>query len=242
MRQLIQIQLNDVIFDETIYPRKDHNPAKVQEYAENIEAIEALENYIEISANNKLLDGKHRFLAYQKLDASGDSNGKYKTIQAFKWLDITEEKDEFVKAIELNSSHGQQISPTDKDQNCRILYSKYGYTQETICDIVKVSKTRVSKALKSIRDEEKKQQDLKIFEMHLACYTQEEIAEAVGLDQSTITRRLETFMQKVPAYFLHKPFDHDDSFNPPKYNVWTFDKNTSDVKHFGRPPGAYARQ
>ena len=34
------IKLSEIIFDEKIYPRKEHNNAKVQEYADSIERIE----------------------------------------------------------------------------------------------------------------------------------------------------------------------------------------------------------
>lgn len=227
-RELVEVKLSQVVFDETIYPRKDHTPAKVQEYAENMEAIETMENFIEISGNNRLLDGKHRWLAYRKLYDGSDP-----TIKAFKWLDITEEKDEFVKAIELNSSHGQQISTKDKEQNCRVLYQKYGYTLDTICRIVNVSKTKASAALKPVREEEKRQQDETIFEMHLAGYTQQEIADAVGVSRPTVQRRVEELAQKVPSYFLSKPFETDIDFTPPLYNVWTFAKKTNKTGHFG---------
>lgn len=37
---LKEVKLSDIIFDESIYPRSEHNPSKVQEYAENIEIVE----------------------------------------------------------------------------------------------------------------------------------------------------------------------------------------------------------
>jgi len=52
--ETIEIKLSDIVFDESIYPRKTHNPALVQEYADNILAIEEMNNYIHISLNNKL--------------------------------------------------------------------------------------------------------------------------------------------------------------------------------------------
>ena len=51
--ELVKIKLSEVVFDESIYPRKEHNPSKVQEYADNLEAIESMNNYIHVSANNK---------------------------------------------------------------------------------------------------------------------------------------------------------------------------------------------
>ena len=47
-----------------IYPIvKFGDPVLVQRYAACLEEIEAKQNFISISADNKLLDGKHRWLA-----------------------------------------------------------------------------------------------------------------------------------------------------------------------------------
>jgi hypothetical protein len=111
MTVLKQVDLASVIFDETRYPRKRHNPAKVQEYADNMEAIEASGAYMQVSANMRLLDGRHRHLAYLT-----NANGSSPTVTVIVHEDIVEEKDEVCKAIELNSTHGQQLSPEDKRQ------------------------------------------------------------------------------------------------------------------------------
>lgn len=226
-RKLIDINLSQIVFDETIYPRKAHSPAKVQEYAENMDAIESLENFIVISLNNKLLDGKHRWLAYQKL-----ADGQDRPIKAYQYP-VSETKDEYVKSIELNSTHGQQLSPEEKRQNCQTLYSKYGYSLDTICKIVNVSKSNAVAATKSIRDEERKREDEKIFNMWMTCSTLEEIAETFDFDKTTAKRRVESLLQKVPEYFLQQTFEQDSAFKPPLYNVWTFAKKSNEVGHFG---------
>jgi hypothetical protein len=52
--------------------------------------------------------------------------------------------------------------------------------------------------------------------MWLACATQEEIAEAVGIDQSTAKRWADDFMQSSEAELCINP----PGFTPPIYNVW----------------------
>jgi hypothetical protein len=66
------IKLSSVIFDEVIYPRRDHDPALVQRYADVIDEIEAAQKSIAIAADGKLLDGKHRWLAYRKISNGDD--------------------------------------------------------------------------------------------------------------------------------------------------------------------------
>jgi hypothetical protein len=223
-----QLELSSIIFDETIYTRKRHNPAKVQEYANNMEAIEAAGAFLQVSANLKLIDGRHRHLAYLT-----NANGTSPTISVIVHHDIIEEKDEYRKAVELNSEHGMQLDPEDKRQSCANLYLRYGYTLETITEIVSVSKSFASAATKGIRDEEKRQRDEHIFDMWLRCDTQEVIAEAVGVSKQTVSVVIESLSSKVPAYFSGHSFSTDAAFTPPLYNIWSYGKKSNDVSHFG---------
>ncbi len=227
----IQLKLSDVKFDGTIYPRKTHNPAKVQEYAANLEAIEAQGNFIHVSANNKLLDGRHRHLAYLK-KADGKLDGV--SVTAYQWPEILETKDELLKAIELNSSHGQQLTTEEKRQNCLNLYAKYGYTLDTIAKAVAVSKAFALESTKAHRENDEKNLNAKIMEMWLACYSHEEIANDIGnVSDETVRRKTEHFATKSslePNVVKSSSFE---DFTPELYNVWTFAKKTNEVGHFG---------
>ena len=61
---------------------------------------------------------------------------------------------------------------------------------------------------KQLREERKR----KIFSMWLACYSQEEIAESVGVDQMTVKRETDTFTQIGSTSDLSKSrdFSQDD--------------------------------
>ena len=67
-----EVSLSDIVFDEVIYPRKDHDPVLVQRYAGVLDEIEARQKYMSVSADNNLLDGKHRWFAYRKMCEGGD--------------------------------------------------------------------------------------------------------------------------------------------------------------------------
>ena len=60
------VRLSEIKFQESLYPRKEHDPALVQQYAENLTEIEGRGNYISVSKDLTLLDGRHRYLAYVK--------------------------------------------------------------------------------------------------------------------------------------------------------------------------------
>jgi hypothetical protein len=70
------VRLSEIKFIESLYPRMEHNPALVQQYAENILEIQGRGNYISVSKDLTLLDGRHRYLAYAKRAAwRSGSNG-----------------------------------------------------------------------------------------------------------------------------------------------------------------------
>ncbi|MHB8282267.1 MAG: DNA methyltransferase, partial [bacterium] len=227
--ELKNIKLSEIIFDEIIYPRHAHDPALVQQYAGCIDEIEAHNNYISVSSDNKLLDGKHRWLAYRKLF----DNVIDKEIQAFIYQ-VTSPHEQLKIATELNSSHGWQLTEQDKEKTAKALYA-YGYTYDVIAKTLSVGKNKVSGWLAQIVKKEKEQRDKKVFNMWLACYTQEEIAEAVNMDKSSISRFVEkdllhlvseNQMQQINSSFMQ-------DFEIPLYNVWAFGKKTNEVTHFG---------
>ena len=77
----------------------------------------------------------------------------------------------------------------------------------------------------------KEARNKKIFELWLACYTQEEIAVVVNISQREVGRTLDDIaglpkLAKVAA-------DHLVDFTPPIYNVWKFKDRTTGNSHFG---------
>ena len=61
------VPFSSIVFDEGLYPRVEgHDPSVVQTYARDMEQIEAAGKYISLNADNVLLDGRHRMLAYKK--------------------------------------------------------------------------------------------------------------------------------------------------------------------------------
>ena len=236
-KRLVEISLSSVVFDETIYPRKEHSPAKVQEYAENIDAIEEAGQFISVSANFKLLDGKHRYLAYLKL-----ADGKEKTISAFIYDDVKTEFQEYCKGIDLNKFHGQNFTKQEKIDQCRKLYLRYGCAIEDIAKMVSVAKKTALEATKAIREDEEKKQLEVIKAMYLACYTMDEIAEKVGVSQDTVERRIKDFTAKssTEPNAANLMNFQDSDFETPLYNVWTFAKKTNEVSHFENKPAGHA--
>jgi hypothetical protein len=63
-----------------------------------------------------------------------------------------------------------------------------------------------------------KERDSKIIDLWMQCYTQEQIAELVGIDHATTSRITNKFMQNGKSAKITK------DFTPQLYNIWEFCK------------------
>ena len=81
-------------------------------------------------------------------------------------------------AAKLNSAHGWQLTEQDKESTAKAMY-RHGHTYEKIAETRTGGKAKVSECLaRSVKDD-KERRNRKIFDLWLACHTQEEIAKAL---------------------------------------------------------------
>lgn len=223
-----RVALASIVFDERIYPRKQHSPALVQRYAACIAEIEAHGNYISIAADGRLIDGRHRHLAYLTAYAA-DLSIEIPVIV----YDVTDDDALFDLAAESNSMHGDQMQEDDKRRAAIRMYSRANrLPQEEIARLLAVSKSRVNGWLKATIDQEREEREERIWQMWLACHTQDAIAQAVNEDPMTVNR----FLQKNREKYSEGDSLFFRNFEPKVYTVWNFDKATNAVRHFGNIP------
>lgn len=221
------IRLSEIIFDEVIYPRRDHDPVLVQRYADVIEEIEAAHKYIAVAADMKLLDGKHRWLAYRKR-----YNGDDREIQAFVYP-VTAPHDQLKLAAKLNSDHGWQLTNEDKEQTAKSLYA-YGMSYDEIASALSVGKKKVSDWLARTVKDNKERRDRRIFDLWLASYSQDEIAKEINVNKDTVSEIVDVCRKKFQETKSDKSAaDHATDFDPPIYNIWKQKEKTPGSSHFG---------
>lgn len=217
------LKLSEVVFRDDLYPRIKQDPALVQRYAENIEVLPP----IEINQHNELIDGWHRWTAHKTVGSETIKVTITKTAS---------DNELYALAIERNAKHGFQLTEKDK-ATCaiRLFNSGEGLTKERIAEVLGVTLRSVSNYLSNIEKQLREARKQKIFDMWLACYTQDEIAQAVGVSQDAVA--LETAdlreMEKFPKVVKLASSHGDADFTPPIYNVWTFANKTNEVSHFG---------
>jgi DNA-binding XRE family transcriptional regulator len=218
----VQVKLSEIVFDEGLYPRVEgHDPATVQAYVRDIEQIEAAGKLISINADGILLDGRHRMLAYKTR-----ADGTDPLVPVYKYQ-ISSPLESFRLACSLQD-RGFKLSEPDRESAAKKLYD-YGMQSVDIATALGVSKQRVSDWLSRKIKENKEKKQKKARAMWLACATQEEIAEAVGVAQRTIVNWEEDFSKSTGSVLLLNP----PGFTPPLYNVWKKQAKTNTVSHFG---------
>jgi DNA methylase len=222
-------RLSQIVFDEALYPRKEHDPVLVQRYTACLEAIEAAGHCLAITPTGQLLDGKHRWLAYRTRYA--DDGDPEIPVRVY---DVTTPHAQFALAVELNSQHGYQLTAEDKKQ-CAIRLYELGDSYDTISKQLSVRKDTVSDWLSRTVKEKKDREDQRILDLWFACRTQDEIAAALALPQRTISDRLTTLAEQFrgnqTAKILFQDWIADGGV--PLYNVWKQQDKSAGVSHFG---------
>lgn len=223
MSQASQIKTGQVVFRTDLYPRIHTDPATVQKYAEDLSVLPP----IEVNQHGELIDGWHRWTAHKKKEEP--------TISAF----ITETSSDYELlelAIERNSAHGLQLSQEDKRDMARKIYHasperEREAKKKHLAKILSVSERTVREWLSRIDKDTKEARDKRIFDLWLACRTQEEIAERESCSVQVI-KDVTDFSEGMPKN-LQPSAQHHIDFDPPLYNVWKQQEKTPGVSHFG---------
>jgi hypothetical protein len=172
------LPVSEVIFRKDLYPRIEHSAATVQKYAEDLDVLPP----IEVNQRNEIIDGWHRWTAHKKAGAETIRITVTKTASDAHLLEL---------AIERNAAHGLQLSQEDKRDMARKIYSSTSEAdrdekKRTLARILSVSDRTVRDWLSRMDKDAKAKRNKRIFNMWLACATQDEIAKAVGCTHPTV--------------------------------------------------------
>jgi DNA modification methylase len=215
-------KVDEIIWREDLYPRFNPIPAKVQEYAENVELLPP----IEVNQHNELINGYHRWTAQRKEE-----------IKQIAVIVTTTKSDANLLALayERNAHGTVAITPEERKQGALRMYADgTGRTEEEIAKLLHVTPQTIKRYLARTKRDNKKARDRKIAEMWLACHTEEETAKAVSVDQKTVNN-LMAELGKVDTWqkFLIFSEYQDPDWSPPIYNVWKQQNKSNKTSHFG---------
>jgi len=236
------ITLDDINIKKELYPREKINQDKVKEYSEYISVLPP----ITINQDKVLVDGFHRYYAYKLADQA---------VIEVETIQTDGDDDLLLKAIELNAKHGLNLSLPEKKKHVLDFYKKLIAEKDICYDTARLMKTfsipdsTFSDWTKNLNDELEAQRLEKILDMHLQCYTQQEITEEIGITQQQISVKIKEIHQNINALqenpeseidvkyeFLAEKINILQDFTPPLYNVWNISKINNEYKHYGNFP------
>lgn len=215
-----------IVFREDLYPRIETSPTTVQKYAEDLDVLPP----IEVNQHHELIDGWHRWMAHRKAKAD--------TIRI--QLTTTSSDGELLEfAIARNATHGLQLSQDDKRDMARRIYGitperERDAAKKRLAGILSVSERTIREWLSRIDKDAKEARDRKIFDLWLACWTQQEIATEVGAsigDVNAVCSESATLPNLNKS--AQAAAEHATDFDPPIYNIWKQQTKTPGSGHFG---------
>lgn len=187
----VMLPVDAVVFREDLYPRFTPDAATIQKYQQSLEALPP----IEVNQRHELIDGYHRWSAFREEGAS--------VVPAV--ITPTQSDDELLDlAIDRNAKHGMQLSQSEKKSMARRLYTSRQRSKPDLCRLLSVGKSVMAEWLSDIDKAEREKQKADARDLWLACHTQEEIAESVGVTDQTIANWLREILN-LPAVFTVQP-------------------------------------
>src|SRR6516162_619223 len=176
--QPVSRKMSEIVFRDDLYPRIKTSAETVQKYAEDLSVLPA----IEVNQHNELIDGWHRWTAHKKANTD---------VISVIVTPTSGDADVLEMAIERNAAHGLQFSQEDKRHMARQIYAstalaKQGERKKRLAHILSVDISTIQKWLSRIDKDNKEKRDCAVRDLYTRCYTQDEIAELVGMPQGTI--------------------------------------------------------
>ena len=218
-----EILVSSVVYRQDLYPRIETSAVTVQKYAEDLDVLPP----IEVNQHNELIDGWHRWTAHKKKEVA--------TVRAI--ITQTESDAHLLElAIERNASHGLQLSQEDKRDMARKIYHAAperdrDEKKKQLAKILSVSDRTIREWLSRIDKDSREARNKRIFDMWLACHTQEEIARECQCDQDTVSEIVRK--TAILPDSVKPTANHQADFTPPIYNVWKQQEKTPGSGHFG---------
>jgi len=180
-----ELPISEVVFRTDLYPRIETSAVTVQKYAEDLSVLPP----IEVNQHNELIDGWHRWTAHKKAGAETIRVTVTHTASDAQFLEL---------AIERNASHGLQMSQEDKRDMARKIYHATAERERDakkkhLARILSVSERTLRDWLSRVDKDSKDARNKRIFDLWLACHTQDEIAEAVGCSRDEVRGQTDGF-------------------------------------------------
>ena len=167
------IALDDVVLRDDLDPRLgERDDDLIAQYADIFDVLPP----IEINQHNEVIDGWHRVRAAERAE---------RTEIAYVVVETKDDDDLGDRMWESNLRHGVQYT-RDQRQTHGLKLHERGLSAKVIATRVGVSASSVYSWTKELREQERQERDAEIARLRDEGMTQQEIADEVGVRQSTV--------------------------------------------------------
>ena len=185
MSKVHSIKIEDIVIDNSIYPRSSIDHKRVSMFEENMrDGFEFdpihLQEHPDEPGKYRILDGAHRFKAYK---GTGEKVVKAEIINLNGEDPLLYAASKAIGPRELKDDEAREIARRAYLNNPRVSSVKVGKA-------VGRSRQAVDSYISDLRASYQMDQDIKIYKMNNLGIPQERIARRLGLDQKTIHNHL----------------------------------------------------
>ena len=212
IEEMRRIKVADVIYREDLYPRGEVDPALVDRYADDIDVLPP----IELNQDNILIDGVHRLRAHQ--------DKGLETI-AYTVTETASETELLQLACRRNSSHGHQLSQTDKRRMAQNMYAAAGARGKElrleIADILSVPERTMRSWTQRIDRDDAAERRQKALDLWMSGHTVDEVAAAVDVSKGTVSNWTKNVFSFGKSAKIERDRADFRDYTPPVCNIWS---------------------
>jgi hypothetical protein len=225
-----------------LYPRTETKMIEslVQQYADALDDLPP----IVVARDGILVDGMHRLTAHKRAGRS--------TIKAIDLGNLSD-AEIYDAALKYNNQHGRQLSRKEKHAAASRKWRDLSHLKPSeraahIAKLLSISTDAVYDATKNARDQEKKEQQEKAWDLWLDCCEPPDIAVQMGFVASDASGDERGNASRIVRDWIGKFRQLPEFSNPPgktdkqpwgniqHFDIWNFTKSDSDSTYFGQMP------
>lgn len=172
------VTLDEIVFDDSIYPRAAWSQATVDRYADALQADEHFPPIILEAGTRRLLDGKHRVEAHAAV-------GRH--FIAADFHEIPEGVPAVLYAASLSARHGDPLAAEDKRRVARdIAESNPDFSMVTIAALLGATRQTVSRYVADLVERRREVRKAQATLLDRAGWSHRQIGEHLGVDHKTV--------------------------------------------------------